>query len=294
LQETQGATDALWAHLAGRLRRLGFPDVPGRLRRDTSYLDQWTSGRLLFSQACGYDVLLPFRGHLRMIATPVYRAPGCLGPWYSSVVVVREDSSVEHLADLRGARCVINSATSHSGMNALRALVAPLHRGGRFFASVRVSHSHELSLRMISSGAADVAAVDGVTYALLARHRPAALTAARVLCCSSRIPAPPFVTSAGIADDDLRRMQDALFETLESPGVRAAREELLLETAEIVPLDRYQAIVEWEGEALSLGYAEILSWCGEESARRRPTKETRKRRKSGAANPLFRAEFQGS
>jgi ABC-type phosphate/phosphonate transport system substrate-binding protein len=279
LKETQSATDAFWEHLAGRLRSHGLRDVPDRLQRDVGYQDQWTSGRLLFSQACGYDVLLPFRSHLRMIATPVYEAPGCQGPWYSSVVVVREDSSVEHIEQLRGARCVINSPTSHSGMNALRALVAPMHRDGRFFASVRVSYAHEASLEMIASGKADVGAIDGVTYALLARHRPRALSATRVMCCSGRIPAPPFVTGSGVTDDDLQRMQDALFETLESPAMRTARDELMLASAKIVPPDRYQAIVDWEWEALNLGYAEIQSSCGGEAGRQ-----------DGARNPFVRAE----
>jgi hypothetical protein len=73
-------------------------------------------------------------------------------------------------------------------------------------------------------------------------------------------------------------MQDALFETLESPAVRTAKDDLLLEGAEIVPPDRYQAIGDWEWEALNLGYTEILTSCGGETGRQ-----------DGARSPFVRA-----
>ena len=264
LKETMAPTNALWEHLASRLRNRGVRNVPDRLRREISYQEQWTSGKLLFSQACGYDVLLPFRDHLRIIATPIYQAAGCSGPWYSSAVVVREDSRAEHLEDLRGSRCVINSLTSHSGMNALRAMVAPLHCNGKFFSSVRVSSSHETSLEMIARGKADVAAIDGVTYTLLKRHRAHVLSSTRVLCHSQRVPAPPFVTSSQTTEEELQRIQAALFETLEDSTICTIKDELLLGGAEILSLECYESISEWEQEARRLGYGEIQSLCGRE------------------------------
>src|SRR4051812_729195 len=86
--EIRGATDLFWASLAGNLRARGFSGVPDALDRATPHCEQWTSGRLLFSQACGYDCLLPYSAHLQMIATPVYGAPGCRGPRYNSFVVI--------------------------------------------------------------------------------------------------------------------------------------------------------------------------------------------------------------
>jgi hypothetical protein len=71
------------------------------------------------------------------------------------------------------------------------------------------------------------------------------------------MPAPPFVTRAEISDGELRRIQAALFETLESPEMRSVKEDLLLERAEILPRDAYLPIVQSEQEALSAGYLEI-------------------------------------
>jgi len=173
------------------------------------------------------------------------------------MVVVREDFPVEHLEELRGSRCVINSLTSHSGMNVLRALVAPMHNKGRFFSAVHASGSHERSLRMIEENRADVAAIDCVTYSLLERHRPGALSRTRLICCTGPIPAPPFVVDSRLSDRQIGAIREALLETLEAPAMGPIKETLLLDGVETLPLEAYQPIADLECFALQLGYAEI-------------------------------------
>ena len=123
LPEVRHATDALWSSLARQFRLVGLTDVPRRLNRRVHYEDQWTSPHFLFGQACGYDVRIAHAGRLRVVAAPCYDVSGCEGSSYSSFVVVREGAAIGSLEDLRAARCVINTPTSHSGMNVLRALV---------------------------------------------------------------------------------------------------------------------------------------------------------------------------
>src|SRR5437879_1511586 len=143
LKELQESTDALWRILARHLRDLGVDAAPESLRRSIHYEEQWERSDLLLSQACGYDVLFAHSGKLQVVATPQYSAPGCRGSSYCSFVPVRDKSPLSTLAELRGAHCVINTPTSHSGMNILRSMVAPLHEDGRFFSSVKVSGAHE-------------------------------------------------------------------------------------------------------------------------------------------------------
>lgn len=241
LAELRGATDALWAEVAARLRARGLAP-PVRLDRQVHYEDQWDSGELLLGQACGYDVLLAFAHRLQVVATPRYALPGCDGPSYRSFVVVRDELPARELADLRGARCVINTPTSHSGMNVLRALVAPLAEGGRFFSDVVVSGAHERSLDLLRRGAADVAAIDCVTYGLLARHRPPALHGTRVVHRTPAVPAPPFVTSVATPAPVVAELRAALAGALAgSPAVRAG---LALDGVDHLPLAAYQPIAE--------------------------------------------------
>src|SRR5919106_1169060 len=123
--------------------------------------------------------------------------------------------------DLRGGVCAINGWNSHSGMSALRALIAPLSAGSRFFARIEVSGSHRASLAMIARGEADVAAIDCVVHALLVRHRPAAVAGTRPLGRTPSAPAPPFVARASAGEATVARLRAALFRALDDPALEA-------------------------------------------------------------------------
>ena len=56
-------------------------------------------------------------------------------------------------------------------MNALRAVIAPLAEGGRFFAEIIETGGHAASLDLVAAGGADVAAIDAVSLALFALYR---------------------------------------------------------------------------------------------------------------------------
>ena len=196
-EEVRGAHEVLWNSVARKLERAGVEGVPAALDRSRSVHELWTDPGLLLSQCCGADLVGRYAGTLALVATPLYRAPGCDGCWYSSVVLVAEDSPATELSDLRDAVCVVNSHESHSGANALRALVAPLNRRGRFFSRIVTSGSHPASVATVARGEADVAAIDCVTYACLDRYRPSRLEGTRRLCYTARAPGIPFVTRAG-------------------------------------------------------------------------------------------------
>ncbi len=255
--EVQHANDLLWSGMAQRLRKFGVKNVPDRLNRSIHYERQWMSPNFLFGQACGYDVAIANTAYLQVVATPRYRADGCCGNRYSSYVVVRQASTATCLKDLRGSRCVINTPTSHSGMNILRALVAPLHHSGRFFTNVQVSGSHEASLRRLQAGEADLAAIDCVTYELFERHRPALHEGLRILCQTKQLPAPPFVTSKATRADTVNLLRAALTETLNDSAVSQAKEDLLLDGVDLVATADYRAIEELEYDAHELGYSEL-------------------------------------
>jgi ABC-type phosphate/phosphonate transport system substrate-binding protein len=257
LNEIRPATDAFWNELKRQFRLAGLPNVPERLNRDVAYERQWTSSVFFFGQACGYDVRLAYVDHLQSVATPCYDVPGCEGSNYRSFVVVREDSSFNSIEDLRGTRCVINTPTSHSGMNVLRALVAPLHCQGRFFSDVLMSGSHERSLRMIRLGQVDVAAIDCVTHALLAKYRPDELAHSRVIHHTELVPAPPFVTAFNALPEILTAMRKAVVCALDQPSISAAKATLMLSGVEVLPSEAYTPIESLHSLAQHHDYHEI-------------------------------------
>jgi ABC-type phosphate/phosphonate transport system substrate-binding protein len=254
LPEARPALAALWAGLARHLERAGIAGVPRALACDLPGPALWSAPDLLFSQCCGYDLVNDYAGALRPLATPCYRAPGCTGPRYRSIVVVAEGAPASSLEDLRGGVCAINGWGSHSGMSALRASIAPHSRGGRFFAEIKVSGAHVASVAMVARGEADVAAIDGVVHALLDRHRPAALHGTRPLAETASAPAPPFVTHARASADLVVRLRAALTETFADPALAPAREDLLLAGVEILPPAAYVRIKAFERYAARHGY----------------------------------------
>ena len=257
LPELRPATDAWWQGLARAFRREGITDVPDALDHHEAYQDIWLRPDLLFSQTCGYPLTHALAGKVELLATPCYGTEGCEGPNYCSFVMVAADSAASAIADLRGQRCAVNSLDSQSGCNALRQLVAPAAKNGRFFGSVTLTGGHQQSLALVASGQADVAAVDCVTHGLLARHRPRALAGTRVLCRTASAPGLPYVTRAGAAADLLRRLRAGLERAVADPELAEARRALLLEGAAMLPIAAYERIDELEVAAIAAGYPEI-------------------------------------
>jgi ABC-type phosphate/phosphonate transport system substrate-binding protein len=254
LPEARSATDALWAGVARHLRREGVAEVPERLTYEPGGGALWRAPDLLFSQCCGADLTGAYADALCPLATPRYRAEGCAGGGYTSVLVVAEEAAIADLRDLRGRVAAINYPDSHSGSNALRALIAPCSRHGRFFAAVMPSGSHVASLALVASRQADVAAIDCVTHALLARHRPAALAGTRPLCRTASAPAPPFVTRKDVGDELVRRLRSGLQGALDDPALAAARADLLLDGIEVLPPTAYMRIAAFVRFAGRHGY----------------------------------------
>ncbi len=257
LPETRAAQDALWTIIARHLGRQGIVGVPPHLTRDRPVAALLADPSLLFGQCCGYDIVYGFADSLALLATPDYDAPGCTAADYRSFVLVRTESPAGKLEDLRGSTSVVNGFNSHSGTNALRALVAPLGRDGRFFAAVKVSGAHMASLAMLHSGEADVMAIDCVLHALLTRHRPQALAGTRILCQSDPAPAPPFVTALSTGKDRIAKMRSALAEAFADADAAAPLATLLLRGIAFRPATDYARIVACEAAALAYGYMEL-------------------------------------
>ena len=257
MAETREALDALWAGLARELRSEGLAAVPDSVVHGRPLHELWDDPELLFSQCCGYDIVNRYAGALRPVATPRYAAPGCGGADYASVIVVGEASRANDVREMRGAVCAVNGSESHSGMNALRALVAPVSRGGRFFSTVTVTGTHAASIALVQTGAADVAAIDCVTHALIGRYRPQALAGTRVLGWSDSAPGVPYVTRAEFGEDTLSRMRAAIARTFADPDLAGTREALLLAGVEVLPDGAYRRITKTQELAARRGYPEL-------------------------------------
>jgi ABC-type phosphate/phosphonate transport system substrate-binding protein len=237
LPEVRWATDAVWSAVAERLSAAGVRTPPA-LSRGPAVHQLWTDPALLLSQTCGNPYVRTYRDRLRLVATLRYAAPGCDGPHYSSVLVVRADAPGDGLADFCGAVCAVNSWDSLSGWVALAAALPE----PQFFRAALVTGAHADSVAAVAAGEADIAAIDCVTYALLQRHRPAATAGLRVIGRTALAPSLPLVTRRDVDDGTVEALQSALRGALADPALAEARAALLIEGIEILGEADYDAI----------------------------------------------------
>ena len=228
--ECVAATDEWWAGLARHFAAAGVADPPSRLTRPSEGADFWLRPDMLFSQTCGYPLITALAGRVTLLATPCNDSPGCEGPDYSSLIVVREDAGWIDFRDLRGAVCAVNAAESWSGHHALRLVIAREGGGEGAFCTALRSGSHAASIAAVAEGHADFAAIDCVTHAMLARHRPGSVAGTRVLCRSPAMPGLPLIAGQAASARDVKAMRE---------GLAAAREALGLVGLQVLPPAEY-------------------------------------------------------
>ncbi len=257
LPPLRAANDRLWREIATHLRSLGVRQVPQSLTRDPKTARDWLADDLLFSQTCGYPLTHALKDKIRLVATPRYWLKEDARSDYCSYILVRENDAAQSLEALRGRRAVINSADSQSGFSAFRHAVAPLAENGIFFSKVYISGAHLYSIQWLREGAADVCAVDAITYELAAKWQPQALAGIRIIGDTAWAPCLPYITRLHCTDDEVRHLQTALQAAIQSPALATVCQALLLCGVEIRPISDYERIDEIEDEAAARGYPHL-------------------------------------
>jgi ABC-type phosphate/phosphonate transport system substrate-binding protein len=253
---TAWANDALWAAIAVRLHEAGVA-APKKLTRRPDLDAQWRSPGLVFGQTCGYPYVRRLNRAVALVAAPDYAFPGCEGASHRSFIIRRASDPRRALAEFRGATAGLNAQDSNTGMNLFRAAIAPIAGGAPFFRAVVVTGSHEASVAAVAEGVADLAAIDCVSFALLARGRPELAGRVAIVAESPRSPSLPFIASGRLAASAIDAVRQALFAALADPALAEARATLGLESArEASPAD-YGRVAEIEREAVAMGYSRL-------------------------------------
>ncbi len=248
------AHDAFWTAVADRLVSYGLTNVPLGLTRPRDPLDLLSEPSLLLGQTCEYPLAMSRTSSVRLVGTPRYTAPGCSGSRYRSFIVVRKDDLVQDLAALRGRRCAVNERNSNSGMNLLRAAVAPVTGAAHFFDAVLLSGSHRASVVLVAHGEADVAAIDCVSFAHLTHVCPEEMKKLRVLGHTPSSPSLPLISSSLNGTRTIEALRRALAEALLDPAVAPACERLMLESIDFDTDPEFTAVRRLERQAAEAGY----------------------------------------
>jgi ABC-type phosphate/phosphonate transport system substrate-binding protein len=257
LPQLATATDALWRAIAERLADAGLGGVPFSLTRSTDYATAWRDPGLLLGQACGYPLMKLYSGAARIVATPLYTSPDCEGARHCSVFITNRKAGRRTLRDLRGSVCAVNSFDSNTGMNLLRAAIAPLAGGEAFFHSVVVTGSHLASLEAVADGRANLAAIDCVSFAHFHRFEAALVRNVAQIGRSAMTPAPPFITASETDDPTLAVLRAALVNVVADHRLDSVLAALSLAGFEVLPDADYEWTLRAEQAAAAAGYPEL-------------------------------------
>lgn len=167
LPPMMAANDALWALIRDGARARGIAGPEALTRGDGAYWPAWQSPDLVLSQTCGLPFRAKLHAHVALIGTPDYGVEGCPPGFYRSVLIARKDDPRSTGAEFATARLAINEPLSQSGWAAVHRHFQDLGLG---VTPALQTGGHRASALAVAEGRADFAAIDAVTWALLARH----------------------------------------------------------------------------------------------------------------------------
>lgn len=231
--ETEGALARFWGAIAERLTAAGIA-APKTMAQDAGGWPVWSDQMLVLSQTCGMPYRLWLHGKVQLVGTPDYGLAGCPAGYYNSPLVVRATDEGADIGAYRAARFAYNARHSQSGYAAPFTHLAP--RGWWFSDTLRTG-GHAASARAVRDGAADIAALDAVTWNLIERYEPWARDL-RVLEWTEPTPGLPFITGAHL---DAQRVRGAVAGAAQALGA-ADRDALMLRGIVDIPAQTYLAV----------------------------------------------------
>ena len=212
---------------------------------------------LFIGHTCGYPLMTQLQAALLPVCVPCFDVAGAAGKLYSSPIIVPADSDIEAIEQCRGKIVAINSIHSNSGMNVLRHALAKLGAVPGFFSEVLMSGEHQASLEAVAANRAQLAAIDCVTFQLIADRDPDLVSAVRIIGYSEQTCGLPFVMPRNqYSKQQCESIVSALNLALANATAEVKRM-LHLDRFEAVTMDDYQSILELEKFALDAGYAQL-------------------------------------
>jgi phosphonate transport system substrate-binding protein len=208
-------------------------------------LDQFQRAEVDLGVICGlpYVWLADRRPRpVEPLAAPVLSGDRYGGrPVYYSDVIVRHDSPIRNLEELRGCSWAYNEPASHSGHTVTLYTLVRMGAGPGFFARVVEAGFHQRAIRLVHAGAVDAAAIDSQVLAVELRDHPD-LEGLRVVGSFGPSTIQPLVAASRLPDRLKGRVRELLVELGDDPSARPLLARGFIERFTAVDDDAYDDI----------------------------------------------------
>lgn len=201
--EAQGSNDRLWALIRDGMRAQGLAAPDNLTRGADAYWAAWAAPDLTLSQTCSFPYRANLHDAVTLIGTPDFGVTGCAPGYYRSIYVARVDDPRYHWTEFHGATLAFNEDLSQSGW------AAPQNHAAQHGISLRPhlrTGGHLLSARAVAGGRAEIAAIDAVTWAMIARWEDF-VRDLKVVGQTDPTPGLPYIAAKGA---DAARMFDVI------------------------------------------------------------------------------------
>lgn len=151
-------------------------------------------------------------------------------PFYQSYLIVRADSAVQKLEDLRGGVFAFTDPDSNTGALVPRYWLSRIGETPEsFFQKTAFTYSHDNSILAVAKGMVDGAAVDGHQWEYFERFDPSYTSRTRVIRKSEPFGSPPVVASARLPQEIKAGIQKLLLSMHENPEGKQILDQLLID-----------------------------------------------------------------
>jgi phosphonate transport system substrate-binding protein len=133
------------------------------------------------------------------------------GMRYRCLFIVRADSQINDVRDLRGRTFAFTDPESNTGCIVPKWAVK--NQGFRpeiFFSKVIFTQSHDRSIQAVANGVVDGAGVDSLIFHSLAKADPNLKKMLRIIWQSEAFGAPPIVAPVGLAEETKEKLKKIL------------------------------------------------------------------------------------
>ena len=236
LAQLRAAWDDLYTAVAARAAGLGIDVQHGSAHSTGSNWavtprDSWLDANLVLGMTCGWPLVTALHQQVTVVGTFAYDLP-VAGPaphLYRSCIIARRDVP---LAELASAGAAINSLDSLSGHISL---LDAFDLGAMWPGDVILTGAHMMSIAAVRDGDADIASIDGMTWAFQQRDAPETLEGLVLVGHGPWVPCLPVILGAAADHADLAGWRAAICGALRDPSLATVCETLMLR--DFVPAD---------------------------------------------------------